>query len=99
MNSQLQWNLLTFLDCLNIFFIKTNSNLVPDEFVEMASFIANENGRPILVDSEGRPYQKTTTCRNGKTYWKCPKYKSLECPARATTEGNYITLRVGKHNH
>ena len=84
---------------LKDFFIKTNSNLVPDEFVEMASFIANENGRPILVDSEGRPYQKTTTCRNGKTYWKCPKYKSLECPARATTEGNYITLRVGKHNH
>ena len=55
MNSQFQWNLLTFLDCLKIFFIKTNSNLVPDEFVEMASFIANENGRPILVDSEGRP--------------------------------------------
>ena len=83
----------------NIFFIKTNSNLVPDEFVEMASFIASENGRPMLVDSEGRPYQKTTTCRNGKTYWKCPKYKSLECPARATSEGNYVTSSVGKHNH
>ena len=83
---------------LKDFFIKTNSNLVPDEFVEMARFITSAHGNPMLVDSERKTYQKHVS-KNGITHWRCSKYKSMKCHARATTEGNYVIKSVGQHNH
>jgi hypothetical protein len=79
-------------------FFKTNSNLVSDEFFEMARFITSSHGNPMLVDSEGRTFQKNTS-RNGQISWKCSKYKSLKCLARAKTEGNYVLESAGEHNH
>ena len=78
--------------------IKTNSNLVPDEFFEMARFVTSSHGNPMFVDSEGRTYQKNTS-RNGIITWKCSKYKSVKCLARAKTEGNYVLESAGEHNH
>ena len=102
-----QWNVLDFCDYLDVhrhFFIKTNSNLVPDEFVEMARFIASAHGNPMLVDSEGKTYTKRATYKKNsseeeKTHWKCSKYQSLKCSARAIAEGNYVVKWVGQHNH
>ena len=52
----------------------------------------------MLVDSEGKTYQKHVS-KNGTTHWRCSKYKSMKCHARATTEGNYVIKSVGQHNH
>ena len=86
------------------FFIKTNSNLVTDEIIEMARFIASAHGNPMLVDSEGKTYTKRATYKKNsseeeKTHWKCSKYQSLKCSARAIAEGNYVVKWVGDHNH
>ena len=86
---------MRFLDYLEV---DTNSNLVSDEFFEMARFVTSSHGNPMLVDSEGRTFQKNTS-RNGQISWKCSKYKSLKCLARAKTQGNYILETVGEHNH
>jgi hypothetical protein len=107
MFDQFEQNLSWFFDYLEVvlkFFIKTNSNLVPDEFVEMARFITSAHGNPMLVDSEGKTYTKRATYKKNsseteKTHWKCSKYQSLKCSARAIAEGNYIVKWVGKHNH
>ena len=57
----------------------------------MAKFTASRKGQPHLVDTEGYEYTKHRNDRSGvKIYWRCSKYKSLKCPARATTEGNYV---------
>jgi len=69
-----------------------------DEFFEMARFVTSSHGNPMLVDSEGRTFQKNTS-RNGQISWKCSKYKSLKCLARAKTEGNYVLETAGEHNH
>jgi len=69
-----------------------------DEFFEMARFVTSSHGNPMLVDSEGRTFQKNTS-RNGITTWKCSKYKSLKCLARVKTEGNYVLESAGEHNH
>ena len=95
---------LIILRLFKDFFIKTNSNLVPDEFFEVARFITSAHGNPMLVDSEGKTYTKRTTYKKNssekeKTHWKCSKYQSLKCSARATTEGNYVVKCVGEHNH
>ena len=80
-------------------FIKTNSNLVPDEFFEMARFTTSVHGNPMLVDSEGKTYKKNAS-KKDRTMWKCSKYRSLKCYARAITEaGNYVVKRRGRHNH
>ena len=53
----------------------------------------------MLVDSEGKTYKKNSS-KKDRTFWKCSKYKSLKCYARAMTEtGNYVVKRVGMHNH
>ena len=52
----------------------------------------------MLVDSERKTYQKHVS-KNGITHWRCSKYKSMKCHARATTEGNYVIKSVGQHNH
>ena len=93
-----------FLIILRLFFIKRNSNLVPDEIIEMARFIASAHGNPMLVDSEGKTYTKRATYKKNsseeeKTHWKCSKYQSLKCSARAIAEGNYVVKWVGQHNH
>ena len=92
---------LGFLDYFEVdtnFFTKTNSNLVPDESFEMARFTTSAHGNPMLVDSERKTYQKHVS-KNGITHWRCSKYKSMKCHARATTEGNYVIKSVGQHNH
>ena len=95
---------LIFWRIFKDFFIKTNSNLVPDKFVEMARFITSAHGNPMLVDSEGKTYTKRATYKKNsseeeKTHWKCSKYQSLHCSARAIAEGNYVVKWVGEHNH
>ena len=57
----------------------------------------------MLVDSEGKTYKKNsirTSSKKDITMWKCSKYRSLKCNARATTEAeNYVVKRRGRHNH
>ena len=53
----------------------------------------------MLVDSEGKTYKKNSS-KKDRTMWRCSKYQSLKCSARATTEaGNYVVKRRGMHNH
>ena len=53
----------------------------------------------MLVDSEGKTYKKNAS-KKDRTMWKCSKYRSLKCYARAITEaGNYVVKRRGRHNH
>ena len=93
---------LIFFDYLDVhrdFFIKTNSNLVPDEFFETARFTTSALGNPMLVDSEGKTYKKNYS-KKDRTFWKCSKYGSLKCNARAITEaGNHVVKRRGRHTH
>ena len=59
----------------------------------------------MLVDSEGKTYKKNNRkigkrTKIDRTFWKCSKYRSLKCYARATTEaGNYVVKRTGRHTH
>ena len=89
------------------FFIETfkftkKSNLFADLF-EMAKFTTNTKGNPQLVDMAGYEYTKIRNARSGvKIYWRCSKYKSLKCSAKAITEGSYVVRSVGeqcRHNH
>ena len=64
--------------------------MLADPF-EMANFTTTKMGNPQLVDSAGYEYTKHSSDASGfKIYWRCSKYKSKKCPARATTEGNYV---------
>ena len=66
----------------------------------MAKFTTSRMGNPQLVDSAGYEYTKHSSDASGyKIYWRCSKYKSLKCLARAKTEGNYILESAGEHNH
>ena len=74
-----------------------NSNLFADPF-EMAKFTTSRKGNLKLVDTAG--YEYTKQHASGiKIYWICSKYKSLKCPARATTEGNFVIKSVRQHIH
>ena len=64
----------------------------------MARFTTSAHGNPMLLDSEGNTYRKNNST-NERIHWRCSKYKSLKCPARATTEGNFVVKWVGEHNH
>ena len=52
----------------------------------------------MLLDSEGNTYRKNNSIYE-RIHWRCSKYKGLKCPARATTEGNFVVKWVGEHNH
>ena len=82
----------------NINFLPKYSNLVPDESFEVARFTTSLHGNPMLLDSEGNTYRKNNST-NERIHWRCSKYKSLKCPVRATTEGNFVVKWVGDHNH
>jgi len=70
---------------------------------DMAKFTTSRMGNPQLVDMAGYEYTKHSSDPSGfKIYWRCSKYKSLKCPARATTEGSYVYKSSGQqcmHNH
>ena len=70
---------------------------------EMAKFTTNRKGNPQLVDTAGYEYSKNRINASGdKIYWICSRHKTLKCPARATTEGNYVIKSIGQqcqHNH
>ena len=89
------------------FFIETfkftkNSYLSTDLF-EMAKYTTNTKGNPQLVDMTGYEYTKIRHARSGiKIYWRCSKYKSLKCSAKAITEASHVVRSVGekcRHNH
>ena len=53
----------------------------------------------MLMDSEGKTYKKNYS-KKDRTFWKCSKYGSLKCNARAITDaGNHVVKRRGMHNH
>ena len=89
-----------FLDYLEVDkdFLPKYSNLVPDQFFEVARFTTSAYGNPMLLDSEGNTYRKNNSIYE-RIHWRCSKYKGLKCPARATTEGNFVVKWIGEHNH
>ena len=85
-----------------IFKFTKNSNLFADPF-EMAKFTKSLRGYPQLVDMAGYEYVKIRNATSGvKIYWRCSKYRSLKCSAKAITEGSYVIRSLGEqcqHNH
>ena len=67
----------------------------------MATFTSSAYGNPMLVDSQGYIYQRHITTRQSanKIHWRCSKHRRGGCPARATTEGDYVINKAGQHNH
>ena len=66
----------------------------------------------MLVDKAGYRYRKAqhTPVDSSKITWTCQQTRTLKCPARAITEGSFITCHYGtrptsghehsnKHNH
>ena len=52
----------------------------------------------MLVDSAGYHYFVNKK-RETRMYWKCLKYRSHGCRARAVTEGFYIVSKTAEHSH
>ena len=65
----------------------------------MAHYTTSVYGNPMLVDNEGYTYQKHSQNTNNVIHWKCSKHKRGGCPAKASTEGNFVIRRVGPHIH
>ena len=68
----------------------------------MANFIPSAQGNPMLVDSGGYMYQRhigRSVTNWYKIAWRCSKHRRGKCPARASTEGNYVVKLIGEHNH
>lgn len=60
-------------------------------------FISSEKGKDAILDN-GHRYLKERTY-NGKTYWKCTNYDSMNCRARVHSNGESVIKRIGEHNH
>ena len=53
---------------------------------------------PMLLDKDG--YVFTANKKRGrKIYWICRENKNMKCPAKASTNGIYVTKWTNKHNH
>lgn len=67
---------------------------------EVGRFIESKYGNSLLLDSAGYVY-RINRKRNRKIYWVCreTRIKGFKCPAKATTNGIYITNLSEKHNH
>ena len=65
---------------------------------EVARFTESFKGNPMLLDKDGYPFQQNNK-RGKKIYWVC-RDKGLEnCPARAVTDGIYVTMWSHSHHH
>jgi hypothetical protein len=58
-----------------------------------AQFETTMKGKPMLVDKAGYHYRKSSNSSvdSSKIFWTCSIRRALKCPARAVTNGPYIT--------
>ena len=52
----------------------------------------------MLLDKDGHVFVSNKK-RGSKVYWSCCRFKSHKCPARASTNDNYVTYWKDSHNH
>ena len=65
---------------------------------EVAKFVESSKANPMLLDKDG--YVFTANRKRGrKIYWLCRENKNMKCPAKASTNGIYVTKWTDKHNH
>ena len=69
----------------------------PLETLEEARFQKSTRGVVLLNDAGYKYYFNKS--RQAKSYWKCSRRLKLKCPARAVTNGFYIKIWTGQHNH
>ena len=69
--------------------------------MERADFGTTQRGHPVLFDGQGHAYivgKKQGPFQNSQTYWRCAR-KNYGCKAKCRTKGNYILVKLDRHNH
>ena len=71
------------------------------EYVEeVKGYVSTTRGKPMLVDQRNYTYHVNNKSPvNNRIWWKCSKFKTIKCPARAVTFHNKITKLSGIHSH
>ena len=71
----------------------------------MVQFVRSRKGNPLLLDSAGYLYTKSSSHKNS-TYWAClsshihhKDKKDMKCFARVVTDAYHITKYTAQHNH
>ena len=78
-------------------FFSEGSELASDGS-ELARFFASKFGGRMLLDKDGHVFVSNKK-RGSKVYWNCCRWKSHKCPARASTNDNYVNYWKESHNH
>jgi len=63
----------------------------------MARFFSNSRGNDQLIDPNNHVYILNKRKPNGKSYWKCEKYKTCSATASLSIENQFEN--IGDHNH
>jgi hypothetical protein len=71
--------------------------LISDQESEYVRFIGTNKGIQ-LEDAFGYRYHRDFH-KNGRSGWRCSKFRKLRCKARLVTVASMVALRSGEHQH